>query len=97
MKDSNAEIRKAVMGLLSLTKKFRVRADTCDSTLKIVLEAILKLPPEQRPSFDPGGIDAVMKAARRIAEERVCQSTRRLENALESGKDWLTELQAYAP
>jgi hypothetical protein len=93
--DRDAEIRKAVASLVRLTKKFRVHAESCDSTLAIVMEAILKLPPEQRPSFRPGGLEAVRQTAREMAEERVSKSTVRLENALESDADWLIELQAY--
>lgn len=95
MSDKDMDTRKAVASLVRLTKKFRARAESCDSTLAIVMEAILKLPLEHRPSFYPGGLDAVRQAARETAEERVSQSTLRLESALDSGVDWLTELQAY--
>jgi hypothetical protein len=95
MPDKDAEIRKAISGLVRLTKKFRARAESCNSTFSIVVKAISDLPPEHRPSFGPGGLDAVRKATQEMAEERVSPSIARLEQALESGTEWLSELQAY--
>jgi hypothetical protein len=91
MSDEDVEIRKAVKSLLKLSNRFQARA----MSLQEAIQVITRLPSDGRASLTADEMRILIQEARKLADEKVSQSTALLTRTLESDTPWLPALLAY--